>query len=161
MVPKHPVRLPALADRPEPSGPPSLEQARAALGGPGRAGPRVGFGVVVEDPRHGPTPGVVVHDGGGELDVWIGESVIARVRLEHVVGSLKPTPPARFGDLAQDVLRFAQLREGQAVSVLGPGPTFDAILRERCRYGALVEREGSERTPLLAVGFRRLVARKT
>lgn len=113
---------------------------------------------MVDDPRHGLSPGVVLHDGGDELDAWIGEGIIARVTLAQVASSLDEVPPERFRELAYDVLRFAALREGQAIRVLGPGPAFDAVLRERCRYGALVEREDDVRRPraISAIGFRRL-----
>lgn len=155
---KSQVRLPSLSGWVQPAERPSVEQARDALGGRTQPGPRAGWGVVIDDQRHGLSPGVVLHDAGTELDVWIGEGLIARVSVALVASSLSEPAPARFEEVARDVLRFASMREGQDVVVLGPGPAFRAILREQCRYGALVERADDARSPrpVLAIGFRRL-----
>lgn len=150
--------MPSLSGWVQPTARPTVDHARDALGGRTTSGPRVGWGVVVDDPRHGLSPGVILHDGGDELDAWIGEGLIARVKLALVAGSLTSTPPERFAEVAKEILRFASLREGQEVDVLGPGPAFRAVLREQCRYGGLVERADDVRSPrpVLAIGFRRL-----
>lgn len=143
---KSPIRLPALSAW-APPGPPSVEDARRALGGRVTSDGREGAGVTIDDPRRGRSEGVVICAGRGELDVWIGEGLIARVKDDAALVE----PAARLGAVAEDARRFWRLREGDRVVVDGaPG-----ILREQCRYGALVERDA---TPgkVVAVGFRRL-----
>lgn len=153
------VRLPALSRVPNQSAPPSLDEARRALGGRIRSGARAGWGAVVLDPRRGASEGVVLCDGGSELDVWIGEGLIARVAESAIGESLVPEPPARFVEVAADIVRFWSLVEDREVGVMGPGPAFRGVLREQCRFGALVERpseEGRAQRVVVAVGFRRL-----
>ena len=98
-------------------------------------------------------------DGGSDLDVWIGEGLIARVGAGASADSLVPEPPERFVAVAADIVRFWSLGEDQEVGVVGPGPAFRGVLREQCRFGALVERPaegGGDRRVVVAVGFRRL-----
>lgn len=98
-------------------------------------------------------------DAGRELDVWIGEGLIARVAEAQLASSLQPVAPARFGAIAADIVRFWSLREDEDVEVSGPGPSFIGVLREQCRFGALVERASADRRVVVAVGFRRIAAR--
>lgn len=90
--------------------------------------------------------------------MWIGEGLIARVTAATLAASLVPAPPDRFAAVVSDVRRYWALSEGQRVEVSGPGPFGTGILREQCRYGALVERlsEGDGKRKVIAVGFRRL-----
>jgi hypothetical protein len=139
------LRLPALASW-RTASPPTLDEARRALGGRTRSDGREGAGATVDEPRRGRSPGVVLCAAAGEVDVWIGEGLIARVAQVEL-----DEPAELFRAVAADIRRYWALREGDRVRVDGALGT----LREQCRYGALVERDEAP-GKVVAVGFRRL-----
>lgn len=144
------VRLPSLglgAVR-IPAGPPSVDDARAALGGRASTGPEAGARV-----RIGGSEGVVVFASASERDVWIGEGRFQRVAAD----ACEPAPRASSAELdpvAADARRFAGLAEGDAVRYRDRHDReHEGQLVEKCRYGALVLRADAR---VVAVSFRRV-----
>jgi hypothetical protein len=135
-----------------PAGPPSVDDARAALGG--RASTDAGAGALV---RLGATEGVVVFASATERDVWIGEGRFQRVATATCVPSDGASRPD-LTPVASDARRFAALAEGDAVRVRDRSDREqDGRLIEKCRYGALVL---CEEERVIAVSFRRIHARE-
>jgi hypothetical protein len=133
-----------------PAGPPSVDDARAALGGRASTGP--GAGELV---RVGALEGVVVFASATERDVWIGEGRFQRVDSASCAPA-DGAPRADLAPIASDAIRFAALAEGDAVRVRDRRDREqDGRLIEKCRYGALVLCEGER---VIAVSFRRLHA---
>ena len=145
--------LPSLGTREVPSGPPSIDDARLALGGRvSTAIPRVGALARFRDARGGEVEGVVVCDTTDELDVWIGEGRLQRLPAARV--TLVPLGADHaLADVGADARVFVSLAEGRRVRFLTrSGSSLEGVLAEKCRYGALVSHEGR----VLAVSFRRL-----
>ena len=146
------ISLPSFGAVQIPSGPPSIDEARAHLGGRADSGAGAGRRVRVEGMRAGPLEGVVVYASGDELDVWIGGGRFARVSS----GACQDTDVEveSLAEVARAAARFAALREGDAVTYLDrAGASHVGVLLEKCRYGALVS---SVRGTILAVGFQRV-----
>lgn len=145
------ITLPTLGAR---AAPPSVEEARATLGGrvtlPADA--RLGALARFTDARGAGAEGVVVCETDREVDVWIGEGRFQRVAIERVrCDRVADTHP--LADVAADARLFGSLAEGQPIRFLGrDGRDREGVLAERCRYGALVSHDGR----LFAVSFRRL-----
>lgn len=143
-----------------PEGPPSVDTARAALGGrapsaSGRCrveeiGARVRF-------TTGGAEGVVVFASESERDVWIGEGRIRRASAAECAPIAEPARPDALTEIAGDARRFALLAEGDPVLYLDRlGRAHRGTLAEKCRYGALVATDDGR---VLAVAFRRVLAR--
>lgn len=133
---------------------PTVDTVRKRLGG--RASTDAGAGQVLafRDERGGERIGVVLFVRGDELDVWVQGDLVRRVRRPDT----KPADgvvPRELLAVARDAQGFAALREGQRVRYQHPGGLGDGALVEKCRFGALVERD--DRT-VLGIGFRRLLA---
>ncbi len=147
--------LPSLGIVPVRSGRPSVDDARAALGGRLATEPSVGVCVRVTMKRGAAAIGVVVCAYGDERDVWIGEGRFVRVRERDVsaLGEVEPSLAA----IAKDAARFATLREGDEVVFLDRAQLErTGTLVEKCRYGGLVSAQDGK---IVAVSFRRLLAR--
>ena len=133
-----------------PAGPPSVDDARAALGGRAStvissAGARV---------RVASSEGVVVFASTSERDVWIGEGRFQRVAAA-ACEPIEPTPHAELDAVAADARRFAAMSEGDSVRFRDRQDRDHAgQLVEKCRYGALVLGEDAR---VIAVSFRRLM----
>lgn len=151
-----------------PSGPPTVDEARAALGGrraarsgvasggasggAGAEAEREGDGVRFTDARGSAREGVVVCASAAELDVWIGDGRFQRL----AAGRASPLPLGEghpLAEVAADARVFAGLAEGTPVHfVRRSGEIGEGVLVEKCRYGALVEADAR----IVAVSFRRL-----
>lgn len=146
--------LPSLGDRDVPRGPPTIEEAREALGGrvATRQGSSLGDLARFRDVYQRDVEGVVVCETAETLDVWIGEGRFQRIAVERARLSRASSEHA-LADVAADARVFDTLREGQPVRFLSrDGAHREGVLAERCRYGALVSFEGR----IFAVSFRRL-----
>jgi hypothetical protein len=97
--------------------------------------------------------GVVVASDEHTTHVYLERGIVKRTRA----GSVSPhggETPADLIEIARQARIFASLVEGQEVLVEREDKTTQTgILRERCRYGALVEIEGGK---VLGVGFAKL-----
>lgn len=146
--------LPSLGARDVSSEPPSIDAARAALGGrvTQRRDPRSGGLARFLDARGKDVEGIVVCETRTELDVWIGDGRFQRIASDRATISAIATDHA-LADVAADARLFLGLLEGQRVRFLArDGSSHEGVLAERCRYGALVSFESR----LFAVSFRRL-----
>ncbi|GAB4211365.1 MAG: hypothetical protein OHK0013_33000 [Sandaracinaceae bacterium] len=148
--------LPLLSARPVPSEPPTVEEARIALGGRRSApteGPiSEGNGVTFSDARGRTVRGVVVCATEADIDVWIDDGRFQRLPATR----LGPTPLSSDDPLAAvaaDARAFSALHEGERVRFLRrDGSLGEGVLTEKCRYGGLVVHDGR----VLAVSFRRI-----
>lgn len=98
--------------------------------------------------------GVVLFAADDERHVFSGQGRVRRTQLDN----LEPftgAAPDELRRVATDARLFASLREGQQVRYVDPldGMTTGTLV-EKCRYGALVLREGDE--TVLGVGFSRV-----
>lgn len=140
-----------------PAGPPTVDEARASLGGRASSidASTAGAGAIVrivEGPGQG-ARGVVVFASEHERDVWIGEGRMRRIAAERCA-EIEGPAPAPLEPVAADAARFAALSEGERVRYLDRlGRTHAGTLVEKCRYGALIEADDAR---VLAVGFRRI-----
>lgn len=140
------------------AGPPSLDDARAKLGGPWIGGPDIGR--VVRIPASiGHRVGVVIHATETHRDVWIGAG-----RVQHVSGASVEEAEEAEGDETFDAV-VADARMHAELTVEQPvvfqhrdGRTEEGVLVEKLRFGSLV---GTEDGRVLAVSFRRLGPRGT
>ncbi len=136
---------------------PTLELARRKLGGKGAsdatAGAVVRYLGVVEGREAEPVLGVVVYAAGDEVDVWMEGDRVRRTTRAWVEPAVARTAMQR--EVAGDARVFAALPEGGRVRIRAEeGEVVEAVLVEKCRYGALVARDDGT---LLAVGFRKLI----
>lgn len=146
--------LPSLGARDVSSDPPSIDDARAALGGRVtlRREPRIGGLARFDDARGNEVNGIVVCETDADLDVWIGDGRFQRIASERA-GVSTPSTDHALADVAADARLFLALLEGQRVRFLmRDGSSHEGVLAERCRYGALVSFESR----VYAVSFRRL-----
>lgn len=144
---KLPVLFPFGADRK-----PTVDSIRAKLGG--RASTEVGAGDLVRVEAGGgfSHTGIVIYTRGEDVDIWTGEGVVRRARWGAVQRLDGPTPEA-FEQVAADAAVFGGLLEGQRVRYRHDTGTSEGTLVEKCKFGALVERD--DRT-IVGVSFRRL-----
>jgi len=136
----------------EPAQPPTVDTVRRRLGG--RASTEHGAGELVSfhDDRGRERVGVVVFVRGEDLDVWQTGDLVRRM-ARAVARPADDVQAEGLLAVARDAQGFAALREGQHVQFQHAGGLGEGVLVEKCRFGALVERE--DRT-VLGVGFRRL-----
>jgi hypothetical protein len=136
---------------------PSIDGMRARLGGrqTGNASGSISPGAIVRVPSagDGERVGVLLVDDAGSLDVYLARGVVKRT-VASAVHAFEGDPPSDLSRIAEQARVFASLAEGQPVHVDDPERGgIEARLREKCRFGALVETlEGK----VLGVGFRRL-----
>lgn len=136
--------------------PPTVDSMRKRLGGRVAATSgafRVGSIVTVRTSAGGSRSGVVLCAAPTSVDVFLERGIVKRTEPASVtlhVGA----PPADLAQVAAQASVFATLFEGQPVHIeRGQGTNTRGVLREKCRYGALVEAEGGT---MLGVGFQRL-----
>lgn len=143
---------------------PSIEEARAALGG--RVSTEAGAGACVRvTMSRGPVIGVLICSSGDERDVWFDAGKLVRAKASDVASLVEVDPsvddrlvtralPPELETVAADARRFAVLREGERVSCLDQrSAERRGLLVEKCRYGALVR---TDEGAVLAVSFRRI-----
>lgn len=131
---------------------PTVEVVRKRLGG--RASTDAGAGEFVTllvEGGHERT-GVVLFVRGLDLDVWVEHGVVRRVR-RHEARSCQAPANKDLCELANDARVFAHLSEGQRVRYQNEGGFGEGALVEKCRFGALVERDDRV---VVGVGFRRI-----
>jgi hypothetical protein len=142
-LPLHPLRSAV---------PPTADDVRKKLGGPGQS--EAGAGLVVRfvaDASAG--PGVVLFRTGDALDVYLGDGLVRRTSADAVT-TLEPPVPEALSAVAADVRVFAALRQGERVHYQdASGRVLGGVLVEKCRYGALVK---SDEQRVVGVGFRKL-----
>lgn len=131
---------------------PTVDAVRAKLGG--RAATERGAGdVVAVDVGGGLSQtGVVIFTRGQDVDVWTDEGVVRRARWD-AVRRVEGEAPEAFAQVAADAATFGGLAEGQRVRFRHDAGTSEGTLVEKCKFGALVERD--DRT-IVGVSFRRL-----
>lgn len=158
------LSLPLLKELSTSSSLPTVEQLRQRLGGrlvdvselppPGRL-------VQLQQAGDERRLGVVLFTMQGRTDVLFERGLVRRTTSDQLFPALGSTPEA-LQKLAKSVQRFAAMNEGDAVLVLSPGETAGnevaCVLREKCRFGALVERADGG---LLGVGFERVAPVQT
>lgn len=141
--------LPILLD---PARKPTVDAVRAKLGGRATTERGAGEFVIVDAGGGFEHSGIVLFTRGDEVAVWTSEGVVRRASPESVRKSDAPTPPG-FAAVAADAAVFATLSEGQRVRYRNDSGTDEGTLLEKCKFGALVERD--DRT-IVGVSFRRL-----
>jgi hypothetical protein len=131
---------------------PTVDAIRSKLGG--RAATERGAGelVIIETGGGFEQAGIVIFTRGEDVDVWIGDGVVRRARWGVVRRSLGPAPQGLV-QIAADATVFGGLSEGQRVRFRNDSGTDEGTLVEKCKFGALVERD--DRT-IVGVSFRRL-----
>lgn len=138
------------------SEPPTVESMRKRLGGrvaEATGAFRVGSIVDVSTATGGQRTGVVLAAATATVDVFLERGIVKRTEPSRVALHIGP-PPDDLARVASQAGVFATLSEGQLVHVeRGQGTSTRGVLREKCRYGALVETEGGT---MLGVGFQRL-----
>lgn len=133
------------------SEPPTLDAMRSRLGGRSAPGALREAGQIVGVVDQVDTRAAVVL-GADETSVeaWLSDTEVRRVPR----ASLVPFPGEPDADVVRrsgEALVFARLAEGDAVRFLTPNGAADrGRLREKCRFGAIVEREDGA---LVAVGL--------
>jgi hypothetical protein len=146
--------LPSLGVRPLSSAPPTVDEARAALGGrrAASAGRLEGRGVAFLDARGRTVRGVVVCATDAEVDVWVGDGRFQRLAATRA--EPMPVPPDdTLAEIVADARVFSRLQEGERVRFLRrDGRLDEGRLVEKCRYGALVAHDDR----VIAVSFRRI-----
>lgn len=141
--------LPLLLD---PAKKPTVDAVRAKLGGRGSTERGAGDLVIVDAGGGFEHTGIVLFAKGDEVAVWTGEGVVRRASPKTVRRSDGPTPES-FAQVATDAAVFAKLAEGQRVRYRHDTGTAEGTLVEKCRFGALVERDDET---IVGVSFRRL-----
>jgi hypothetical protein len=130
-------------------GPPTIDEARASLGGRASTSARAGERVRVKSTRR---EGVVVFASESEVDVWIGDGRLQRVAPGECERSERGE--RELDAVAADARRYGALVEGEEVTFLDRSDrAHPGTLVEKCRYGALVLDRGGK---VVAVGFRRV-----
>jgi hypothetical protein len=131
---------------------PTVEAVRAKLGGRASTDESAGDFVVVDAGAGFSHTGIVIYARGEDVDVWTGEGVVRRARREAVRRGEGPAPDT-LAQVAVDAAVFGSLAEGQRVRYRHDSGTSEGTLVEKCKFGALVERD--DRT-IVGVSFRRL-----
>lgn len=131
---------------------PTVDAMRKRLGG--RASTEAGAGdpVVIAGEGGIERPGVVLFVRGEDLDVWTEDGFVRRTRRSQT----RPLRTALSKDLASiagDAKVFGGLHEGERVRYQEDSGLCEGILIEKCRFGALIERDDHS---IVGVGFRRM-----
>ncbi len=133
-----------------------LERARARLGGPAAAAAYGGRLVEAPGAAGLPVIGVVLHQTEVDVDVWLGDTLVRRVKREHVTAIDTATREVSDEMLraSADARRFCAMERDTRVRYdAGGGAIAERLLFEWCRFGALVARDDG---CVMAGGFRRL-----
>lgn len=167
-----PLRLPVIKEalgRPG-EGTPTLEEAKARLGGPYPSTTDaklelVGRCVWIPE-RRGELlterrPGVIIVATGQDRDVWLGRGRVMRTTASKIKAPLEESDLSSWLPLievGQAAARFAYLSEGAHIAFRKGERVARGTLREKCRYGALVQEDpGTQLGPVQAVGFEAIV----
>jgi hypothetical protein len=153
------INLPLLPDAAKPAKKPSLDDARARLGGrtdgDSPAPPGIVPGRVVQLMTSAGVHivAVVVHANATEAHVLVDGVRLRRVS-PAALSLHDGDPPEDLAKIAADARVFSMLIEGQAVRYADDaGGLLGGKLVEKCRYGALIVRDDGA---VVAVGFRKL-----
>jgi hypothetical protein len=112
----------------------------------------------VSEPEITKRVGVLLAITGQSVDVYLERGIVKRTAVE-AVSAHEGEGPADLVAVAESVMVFARLHEGQRVEVeRSPSDIPCATLVEKCRYGAIVELEDRS---LLGVGFRKIWPKQT
>ena len=138
-------------------GPPTVDSMRARLGGRAEepsAGPHhAGSLVTLITPTGAERVGVLLCAEGEVSHVYLERGIVKRTQTE-LIRPFDGEAPADLAHIVRQARIFASLSEGQEVHVeRGPDRTQSGVLREKCRYGGLVELPEGK---LLGVGFGKL-----
>jgi hypothetical protein len=125
---------------------------RKRLGGRAATEPGAGRAVTFTTEGGIRRTGIVLFVRGDELDVWIEENTVRRTR-RSATGPIDDPLPRDLAALAADARVFGALGEGQRVRYLDRDRLGEGTLVEKCRFGALVERDDGK---IIGVGFRRV-----
>lgn len=144
----------------KPAKKPSLDDARARLGGSqrGRSSPPLGVvpGRVVRIRANGGDTtrmAVVVYASGTEIHALVDGVRLLRVKPE-TMEAFEGDAPIELARIAADAHVFHTLAEGQPVRYADDtNSLLTGKLVEKCRYGALIVRDDGT---VVAVGFRKL-----
>jgi hypothetical protein len=131
---------------------PSVDRIRKRLGG--RAATEPGTGDVVSFTTDGGIhqTGVVVFVRGDELDVYVNDNLVRRIRRAAAKSTDAALAPS-FVRVAESARIFERLTEGQRVRFVNEDHHQEGILVEKCRFGALVERPDGK---IMGLGFQRV-----
>ena len=143
------------------AGNPTVDAARERLGDRVGTEPDVGQAVRVTSGLGVEHLGVVIFRQGAAVDVWLGAGRVRRLsgrEGDDAVSdaSASELPPA-LAAIAAGAVIFGSLYEGQRVRYEAPdGRAHEALLVEKCRYGALVLTDEDAGRKIMAVGFQGL-----
>ena len=131
---------------------PTADAIRKRLGG--RASTEAGAGEIVALTTDGGAErvGVVLFTRGEDADVWIDHGVVRRTRRTSIHPCRAPVAKELAG-VAGDARVFGSLLEGQRVRYQHEAGLAEGTIVEKCRFGALLERDEGV---LVGVGFRRI-----
>jgi len=131
---------------------PTVDAIRKRLGG--RASTEGGAGDVVMITTEGGAThiGVVLFVRGEDLDVWVDQGRVRRARRSRTKPVSAPISK-ELVDIANDARVFGGLMEGQRVRYQHDDGFGEGRLVEKCRFGALLERDDGV---LVGVGFRKI-----
>jgi hypothetical protein len=131
---------------------PTVDAIRKRLGG--RASTEAGAGDVVVITTDGGATllGVVLFVRGEDLDIWIDQGRVRRTRRSSTRPMSSPVSK-ELADIAGDARVFGGLLEGQRVRYQHEGGFGEGLLVEKCRFGALLERDDGV---VVGVGFRKI-----
>ena len=134
--------------------PPTVDAMRKRLGGRVTAPEAdAASGCLVTVAGGTPRVGVLLGGNDSRCDVFLERGMVKRTSRSAISPFLGVAPP-ELARVAEQASVFARLFEGQAVHVeRNDGAGVRGILREKCRFGALVETGNGA---LLGVGFQRL-----
>jgi hypothetical protein len=95
---------------------------------------------------------VIIFVRGDELDVYVSDNLVRRIRRAVAKSTDAALAPALVR-IAESARVFERLVEGQRVSFASDDGSHEGILVEKCRFGALVERiDGT----IIGLGFQRV-----
>lgn len=158
------LHLPVTDHHASPEAVPSVAATRARLGGPAIPGAEAGEVVTWGGDGLEHRVGVVLHAHDDEVDVLVVRGAGASTSTPTTMvrrtrrGELRSVPDtAKDADVlhaSRAARAYASMREGHRVRYQdAAGSDHEAIIVEKCRYGALVERPDGT---VLGVGFRKL-----
>ncbi len=134
---------------------PTVDAARQKLGGrlTKAAGQAPGRLVEVDGLTGEREVGVVLFAEAGLADVLFDRGVVRRLASTELSAASEIQPP-NIERLAVAVRRFGELAEGDPIVIAQhDGTNARGVLREKCRFGALVEKSDGA---IVAVGFDRV-----
>ncbi len=133
--------------------PPTVDSMRKRLGGRVPASADRELGSLVTVPGAASRVGVLLSSSDTRCDVFLERGIVKRTNRSSILPFLGVATP-ELSRVAEQAAVFARLFEGQSVHVeRSDGAGLRGILREKCRFGALVETGNGT---LLGVGFQRL-----